>query len=532
MPAYFARVALRATSWLAILSSLFIPAWAAESELPGLDPKWRHYRSQHFELYSRVSEGDSRDILTRLETMRAFFVSYFEWPVRDPAEVTIYCFGSQSQFAAYLPPGMPARNQMIGEYRPYHDRDVISLSDSLGERAALWIVYSNYTKHLLNSAARNRASWLYQGLGMFMGNFESGAKGVRLGEPDDLRERLARQNNKVKIEELMPIEEGISGILAQEQADIFHAQSWAVVHYLYCGQTEVPVTDVNRFVRFLLCDKGALDAERRRLVFETIFKVNYATMNERLSRYLRAGRFRGKTHPLPTTTTPNGLAMRPVALDEMRERLAELKLRGNAGDGSRYVMVEALGGPRAARAAEVLGFDAARARDDRQASDYWRRAIEAGSRNRAVLHLVAHLEFARWFSHFDYYFRLNAEKAEELRALLATCLELSPNRAETIEALAWVEAAAPQPNLANVALVQDKFPSLSSPSRTLLAIALIHSRLGDHASALSILERLPTFEPTTAEARFAEMVRPLIQEKARRAREAAQPTDAAPPAKS
>lgn len=506
-------------------------ASAAAEPFPGLDGKWRHYQTANFELLSRISDRDSREMLTRLETMRAFFLQHFEWQVRSPAEVTIYCFGSREDFKTYIAPGNPSRDLLIGEYRPFLDRDVISLSDSVSERTAMWIVYSNYTKHLLNAGSRNRVSWLYQGLGLLLGNFETNGSSVVLGQSDDLREKLARQNPQVRIEDLMQAQEGLSGILVQDQANIFHAQAWAVLHYLYCFQTDVSLADVNRFVRFLMVAPAATDPARRRSVFEEIFKIDCAEMDKRLHRYLKAGRFRAKTLPAPKVPAIEGLVSRKLDVVELRERLAELKLRTTGDDAARMVLREALDGPRATRAAEALGDDAARTNDDRQASAYWQRALAGGSANRALLHLLTQLEYARWFSHWDFYFRMNAEKTAELRAMLAKCLEVSPDRTEPLEVLAWVESAAAQPSLANVNLVQRRFAELAQPSRTLLAIALIHSRLGDHASALSILDQLPKFGPGSVEQRFAVMVRPLIEERLRRAREAAGADEPAAPTK-
>lgn len=486
---------------------------AAPQQFPGLDGKWRAYQSPNFELFSRGSERPSRALLTDLEAMRAFFIEHFDLPVRDTPPVTIYVFGSPRDFRGYTAMEAQKGYDLIGEYRPHFDRDIIALSDDWGGDSASWIVFSNYTKHLLNGAARNRASAVYQGLSMLLGNLIVREKSVDFGEPDRLRRNLAQANPIRDLEHLLTLEEGRAMRPDQEQANIFHAQAWAFFHYLYLGQKEVPRADVNRFLRFLLIDPAANDPVRLAEVFREVFKVDYSEMTKRLTRYTRASRFFSARLPIPAAALGVNVAVRPVDRAEMQERLAELALRAKRDPAGKFALLDALRGPRAARAAEALGNDAAQDRDDRTAQDYWQRALDAGSTNPVVLRLVTQLEYARWFGTFDFYFRLAPDKTEELRSLLRRNLEATPHRKDTFEMLAWVESAAPAPDVASVNLIQQKFPELHHQARTLLALALVRVRLKDEAGALSLLDGMERFAPTPAERAFGEQIRGLLQKR-------------------
>ncbi len=477
---------------------------AAPQQFPGLDGKWRAYQSPNFELFSRGSERPSRALLSDLEAMRAFFIEHFDLPVRDTPPVTIYVFGSPRDFRSYS--GMEAQKgyDLIGEYRPHLDRDVIALSDDWGGDSASWIVYSNYTKHLLNGAARNRASAVYQGLGMLLGNLVVHEKSVEFGEPDALRRNLAQANPVRDLEHLLTLEEGRAMRPDQEQANVFHSQAWALFHYLYLGQKDVPRADVNRFLRFLLIHPAANDPVRLAEVFREIFKVDYTEMTKRLTRYF------SERVPIPAAAVGLAVAVRPVDRAEMQERLAELALRAKRDPAGKFALLDALRGPRAARAAEALGNDAAQDGDDRTAQDYWQRALDAGSTNPVVLRLVTQLEYARWFGTFDFYFRLAPDKTDELRALLRRNLEATPHRKDTYEMLAWVESAAPTPDIAHVNLVQQKFPELNHQARTLLALALVRARLKDDTGALALLDGLEKLDPTPNERAFGEQVRRVL----------------------
>lgn len=83
---------------------LLIRLPAADSNLmPGADAKWRHYQSEHFELFSRNPEGESRRLLHNLELVRAvFFETYGFKPVRA-LPMTVYFFSRDRHFETYKP---------------------------------------------------------------------------------------------------------------------------------------------------------------------------------------------------------------------------------------------------------------------------------------------------------------------------------------------------------------------------------------------------------------------------------------------
>jgi hypothetical protein len=87
-------------------------------------------------------------------------------------------------------------------------------------------------------------------------------------------------------------------------------------------------------------------------------------------------------------------------------------------------------------------------------------------------------------------YRMPGEQAATLREWLDRAIALSPRYLEAHAALALVEAFAEQPRLAVVNRVQEVVPKMSDKMRTLLAIAIVHWRLKDYASARQIARLL------------------------------------------
>lgn len=496
-------------------------ARAATVEMfPGLDAKWRHARSEHFEVYGRISDSYVREMLRNLETMRTAFLQTLQLTADDSSEVTVYVFKSRSNMRAYASESLAADENLIGEYRPCFDRDVILLDADAEAEMAYWIIYSDLAKNLLQGAGSRGPSWLFQGLSMLWGNFDARGGRSIAGSPDRLREHLVSDNPEMDVEALFAVREGTAPLpnlkstreKAQDNANLFHAKSWVLLHFWYFGQKDVPLADVNQFVRFLLLSPSAQDPMRVCAEFERTFKMNYAEMNRRVGRYMRSGRFNSRSLEVPNVPTASSFAVRQVDAVEMRERLADLLLRTRRNDMAKFVLIDALRGPRAARAAEALGNDAAADQDETRAQDYWRRAIEAGTTNAGVIEITLRLEFARRFRHYDYYYRLPAETAEELRGLVERARRRAPESLEFLEMLAWIESAAPTPEVQNVNLVQTKIPRDRLRAHSLLAIALARARLGDRDSAIQILTTIPQFAPRPEESRFAEDVRRILRD--------------------
>lgn len=494
----------------------------AADVFPGLDAKWRHGRSEHFEVYGRVSESYAREILRNLETMRAAFLRTLELTADDSNEVTVYVFRSRENLRAYTSPQLASHENLIGEYRPGFDRDMILLDAEADADMAYWIIYADLTKNLLQGAGSRGPSWLFQGLAMLWGNFDARSGYSIAGRPDSLREKLVRENPEMDVEALFAVREGSAALpdlqsmrdKAQDTTNIFHAKSWVLLHYWYFGQKDVPASDVSRFVRFLLLSRAAQDPMRVFAEFQQTFKMDYAEMNRRVSRYMRSGRFNSRTIETPGAPAAASFAVRSVDAVEMRERLADLRLRTRRDDLAKFVLIDALRGPRAALAAAALGSYAAEDHDDGQAQDYWRRAIEAGTTNLGVIELALRLEFARRFRSLDYYYRLPAETAQELRGWIARVRQRAPDSVEFLEMLAWVEAAAPEPDVRNLNLVQAGIAKDRLRPHSLLAIALARARLGDRDSAISILTAIDQFAPRPEESRFALNVRRILRDPA------------------
>ena len=148
-----------------------------------------------------------------------------------------------------------------------------------------------------------------------------------------------------------------------------------------------------------------------------------------------------------------------------------------------------------ARLNELLGTEALHAGEADVARDRWLQAVEQGSTNVAVFRELGRLESNLVFGYFDLDYRMPAERCTRLRTLLDKSLAAAPEQSAGYEMLAWVEATAPQPDVAAVIRVQQRFNTLKNKPRTLLALTLVRIRLGKTEEALQMLDDLAKIGP-------------------------------------
>lgn len=478
-----------------IIACLLPLAAPAQSQLPGVDAKWRLFSSAHFEVYSRNGETESRHLLRNLELVHAiFFESYGFKPVRA-VPITVYFFSRDRHFEFYKPEAYRKLENLGTFYHSEPDRGVMTVAPLPSFEAAQQLAFGSYTHHLFRLMGGEPPVWYGYGMAGLFRNLDIKSESFELGRPDPHQVGRLRTADLIPVEVLFGADQRAAYFQSDRGNTLFQDQAWALVHYLYFGAHQLPAAGVHGFVDHALRQSGRYDAEATREAFGQATGLTYDGLERELRRYFRNGRYSYGKKPLPAVPPARSYAMRSVSVEEINLRLAELAVRINASPVGRLILLHAADrSGEAGRVQEVLAAAALRDGDWDQAAERWDQALAAGSDNPAVLHELLEHEKRKRFSRFDYYYRLPEDAAEKLRAWLARSIATLPDQSAAYEMLAWVEATAREPQVRNVNLVQARFAGLSDKPRTLLALAMVRARLGDKAGAeelLGSLEKMP-----------------------------------------
>lgn len=477
----------------------------------GVDDKWRYYRSPNFELYSRNSESESRELLHNLELLRAVCLERFKFTERARLDITVYYFRTVEDFRAYGAEFYGKSNFFKGYYFSRPDRAVISLAPSETAEGAQRMIFHEYVHHLFRTAEENPPVWFNEGLAEFLAGMRVDGDSIEIGHPHAGRLRALRAEKLMPLGTLFGVTHQSPILRSSDHTGLFYAQSWGLLHYWYCGDGKFPPNAVERFLR-VADDRKSADAADLRAVFNDCFGFDYPEMERRLDRYVGGGTYRYSRRAAPKIDKMSTYEMRLVPREEIRVRLAELALRVNRAPLAKLQLLEAIDkNPADPRPFEVLGVEALMERDENGARDRWEQAVAAGTRNVAIYRELGLIESRTWFHQFDYNFRLPAETTERLRSRLQRSIEYAPQQSAAYEMLAWVEAFAEQPSIRNVNLVQGYFGALQKKQRTLLALAFVRVRVDKPDEARALLDQLDKMEPDAWTARGAEIVRAKLE---------------------
>jgi len=510
---FLRRARLRTVLGSALVLLFFaVPAFTAEFP-PGLNEKWRHFRSPHFELYSRVGEGSSRLLLYRLEVLRSFLLHTSKLVERTPMPVTIYYFNRESDFQAYRSEADRKNRTIAGVYQAGADRGVYFLREvNDGSRTPAGVAGMLY--HFMQTSGDRGPLWYSAGLSQLFGTMEVGENNLIFGKANDARVQHLGRNRFMKLERLFAVDHGSDIMRNAEQSQLFFSHAWVLMHYFYLGEhPDIPMMAVNDFLNYARARGAAMEADDLRQAFERTFGFGYEAMNERLDRYISGGRYRFSKEPLPQVDAPASYSQRAVAGAEMQDRLAELLLRTQRDPRAKLHLLGRLEQPGAdrVRLLEVLGAASKGEGDPDQTRARWQQAIAEGSTNPEVLRASTVTELTARFRQFDPYYRLPAEDAEKLRGWIARIIAEVPTQTAAYEWLALVESAAPVPSVPNVNLVQKHFDVIDGKEATLLALALVRHRLDDLEGAKRMLAILEETMPGPSLAQKIELVRAKIE---------------------
>lgn len=510
LPIVFGAPLTRLFSRVRVLAILFLLgastgptafASAPKPALPGIDNRWRHLRSPHFELYSQNKDGESREVLHNLEILRAIFFESLKLRERLHVDVTVYYFREKKDFQAYLPDAFRNSTSLVGFHLFRGDRAVIVMGPADDEDSAQTTIFHEYVHHLFRITEQDPPLWYNEGTADVLAGMKVNRKKVQIGTPLVDRALYLRQETLIPLEQLFSAEHSPKLYVDEIHTGVFYAESWALLHFLRFGDSGFPKAAVDRFLEVAGQSEKATAVDLRKH-FKACFGCDYPEMQRRLSTYVRTGSYRSGEYPMPDIKPSSSYTVEPLALEETTVRLAELAVRVSHSGAGELILLNAMSErPRDPRPLETLGGEAL-ARDDlRTATERWEQALAAGSENPAVIRELALMEGRRWFSDYNDLLKLPKDVTQRLRSRLLRSIEFEPAQDGSYEVLAQVEAFAELPLARNINTVINHLPEMTDKRRTLLALSRVLLRAGQAASANVMMTHLRTLRLDRNEAK-------------------------------
>lgn len=324
------------------------PAAAAPDRLPG---KWVEVRTPYFTVVSNARPREARRTAEHFEQIRQLFARSLPRAADHPP-LEVFAARGERTMKRLLPgwweSGKTARP--AGAFRRNATAQMIALrADYLGSEE-FGLIYHEYFHFLARSARLPMPLWINEGLAGFWGGSRLTADFAEIGRPDTSHLATLREGRFLPLDLLLTIDRHSEEYRDRDKTLLFHAQSWALVHYILLGDESGEGTE--RLRRCLALAAGGMgNREAAREVFGDLDELEAG-----LKKYVRQLLFRYVKIPPPTPTPADQLRVRELPAAEAAALVAHFLLVGRRTEEAEELLSLALeGAPELAATHEAAG---------------------------------------------------------------------------------------------------------------------------------------------------------------------------------
>lgn len=371
---------------------------AAAAAVAGADERpWIEVRSPRFTIVSEAGEKSAREMAWQFEQVHAVFTQAYPWGRMESGRPFIVLVARNEASLRALSPRFHDRwkTRPTAAFVSGPGRDFVAIRADLdgsldpGENP-YFTAYSGYVSIVLDASFPGQLPfWFQRGMQSFLGNTLVREKDVHIGRLLKGYLRLLHQGSRYSLPELMAIERGSRSFLNEADRQVFDAQSWLLVHYLFFGEAGALRPKLNRYADLLRNGRPGPEAFREAF-------GDPEPLQKGLSFYLSRQLYGFTRLDLDVSVDRASFRVRPVAAPEAAAlRAAFLQAMQEPAAEAQALAESALrADPAQPVAHEVLGLiaDAANRPDDARAS--LARAVDNGSRSYFAHYRLAQLLWA------------------------------------------------------------------------------------------------------------------------------------------
>ncbi|HCA57137.1 MAG TPA: hypothetical protein DEP46_04030, partial [Blastocatellia bacterium] len=275
---------------LLIVLFVFVAAFA----IPALaQDKWTSVRSTNFHLIGDAKEAEIRRVATRLEQFREVFVQLLpSLKYSSPVPTTVIVFRNEKAFRPYKPQSADgkAAKWVAGYFSPREDANYIVLSTEGESKQTYQTIYHEYIHYLVNNSfGRSKVPpWFNEGLAEYYDQFSiEGDIRVNLGDLNNNHLYTLQNTKLIPLQQFFSVDYFTLNQQGSHSANIFYAQSWALMHYLIHGKGGNRANEINAYLNAI--GKG----ETPESAFRAAFKTSFEEMEKELRRYVGQSAYKG-----------------------------------------------------------------------------------------------------------------------------------------------------------------------------------------------------------------------------------------------
>lgn len=484
--------------------------------------KWRHLKSQHFDMLSCAPARESKELLVYLEQFRAAFFSVFNIGRAHEGKMTIVLFDDRDQLANYAPAGGSFKRttfenfMLLSSDYSFDEDPGAAFQRNLNSGSRLHLTncacigcarkaanlpyispvlisaWQHYMSAIVDDYMKDIPSFFRQGLVKFFETTYIKGDAVRIGDKNPgCIVRLRYDSKMLPIDSMLRTATPNTSYLAVNTA--YTSQSWLITHYLLAGKHNGPKADaINKFTT-LSKDKKLSTGQ----AFEQSFGASMEEMDKNLKRYYSSldtgNASAGWIIKVPPKPIADKITTNPADKLDIEYALDVLTLpRKHERDPSDWAEVALLSKPKHSAPHHRLAALALQQRDYQRAIEHLQQAVNLNSDNARVYLTLAALRSRDSLkaSPLEGTY-LSAEQAAGFRQLLGKAIALDPDYMQAYEAQLFIEAYSENMRagivheaIAAIGPRRDRYPV------AMTALAIIAWRNKDLATSRRIVDAL------------------------------------------
>ncbi len=389
--------------------------------------QWLEISSPNFSVVTDSGEKSGRDIALRFEQSRAVFGALFgREKVNTAVPLQIVVFRDHKEFRQFAPlwEGKPAK--LAAYFQAGADVNFVVLNADAD--AADWnAVFHEYAHALLDSNFHTQL-WFEEGFAEFFSTMQVYDDFAEIGHAAPGRLQRLLNTRPMPLTEMMAVKKEWAVYHADSQRrDLFYAQSWLMVHYLFDAKK---LDDATAYFRL---------AEQGVPIYEAIqrgFQMSAEQLQRSVNDYLRSNQALLYRVRLPAALAKMPITSRPMEQADSLAVLAELHqhLRGYHDQSMKEFQAALRLNPDNAVANRGLGYAYLRDNDFQNAAECFRRAAAQNDKDPRVHYYAALL-----LNRASMMTNKGPQDPAAMRKELETAVTLDPQYADAWNLLAYVD---------------------------------------------------------------------------------------------
>jgi len=280
---------------------------------------WIEVRTSRFTIVTNSSEKQGRSIALQFERMRAVLRQAYPEIQDEPlSPVFVLAVKSKDEFRALEPAEYVSKEALPlhGMFVRASDKNYILMRLDSNSGNPYPVVYHEYTHLFLREADERLPLWLNEGFAEFYQNTQMYSRGVLLGQLNQQDLAPLRGETLIPLPALFAVDEKSPYYLEEKQGAIFHAECWALAHYLLLKDYAEETSKVPQYIGLVNQNVDPVTAATRVL-------GDLRKLQNNLELYIERHSFDYFGSKISSTIDASGFEVRQITPEQAKEMKAE-----------------------------------------------------------------------------------------------------------------------------------------------------------------------------------------------------------------